>query len=107
MLRPKMRPTTPNFNFSRHGGISPPETPTTKNSFTFGESSRSASRYGVQNFSRPLTRPTEKVHAADPGSNLSFQEPIRLEDLSPRSSTPSSETSYSPPRSLSPESFTS
>lgn len=96
-----MQPTTPNFNFSRQAGpSSPPESPTTS-TFAFGKSSPSSRRHGVQNFSRPLPRQNGNIRPHGQGHHFSYNPSVRPEDLSPRSSTPSSESSSSPPRSLS------
>jgi len=92
-----MRPTTPNFNFSQNTGpSSPPETPT-NTTFAFGNPSRATKRQGVQNFSRPRRNGT--ISPLGQGPHFSYKPSVRPEDLSPRSSTPSSSSSGSPPRS--------
>ncbi|RAL60697.1 hypothetical protein DID88_010015 [Monilinia fructigena] len=86
-----MRPTTPNFNFAQSiGPSSPPETPTHP-TFTF------ATQRQHMNFFHP----SPKLNGIIPnvsGPHFSYHRP---EDLSPRSTSPSSESSgsASPPRS--------
>lgn len=88
-----MRPSTPNHNFSQQAGpSSPPETPTTS-TFTFKNA-----RHGVQNLSRPT--PQNGILPNGQGPQR-YNPPAGLADLSPRSSSPSSDSSGSPPRSLS------
>ncbi|KAF5874738.1 uncharacterized protein Bfra_004754 [Botrytis fragariae] len=86
-----MRPTTPNFNFAQSAGpSSPPETPT-NSTFTF------APQRPSMNFPRPSPK-TNGIIPNGPGPHFSYN---RVEDLSPRSTSPSSESSgsASPPRS--------
>ncbi|APA13941.1 hypothetical protein SS1G_11265 [Sclerotinia sclerotiorum 1980 UF-70] len=86
-----MRPTTPNFNFAQPiGPSSPPETPT-HSSFTYPPEQPS------MNFSRPSPKPNGIIPNGR-GPHFSYN---RAEDLSPRSTSPSSESSgsASPPRS--------
>lgn len=97
-----MRPSTPTGGFSRHAGpSSPPETPTSP-TFTFGNGTRSARRQGVYNFSRPIPRAKGGIDPVGDGPNFRYNPSVRPEDISPRSSSsPSSDSSRSPPRSLS------
>ncbi|KAB8293389.1 hypothetical protein EYC80_007709 [Monilinia laxa] len=86
-----MRPTTPNFNFAQSiGPSSPPETPTHP-TFTF------ATQRQHMNFFHPSPKPNGIIPNG-PGPHFSYNRP---EDLSPRSTSPSSESSgsASPPRS--------
>ncbi|ESZ92894.1 hypothetical protein SBOR_6722 [Sclerotinia borealis F-4128] len=86
-----MRPTTPNFNFAQSvGPSSPPETPT-HSTFTF------ATQRQTMNFARSSPKPNGIIPNG-PGSPFNYNRP---EDLSPRSTSPSSESSgsASPPRS--------
>jgi len=93
-----MRPSTPKFNFSQQAGLSsPPETPTTTR-FIFGNNRR----HGIQNVSQVILQ--DGVLPDGHGSNFSYKPSGGLAELSPRSSTPSSDSSGSPPRSLSSDS---
>ncbi len=94
-----MRPATPSLNFAQQAApSSPPETPV-NSKFDYDNVSPRTRRYGVLNFPRPTSQPRDSLQSSDFGYNPS----IRLEDFSPRSSSPSSDSSGSPPRSLSPE----
>lgn len=95
------RPSTPELRFTRRevAPSSPPETPTTS-SFASGDSPRDARRNGVHNFSRPLPRAHGEIHPVGQGHNFNYIPQVRLEDLSPRSSTSSSETSEDDDESL-------
>lgn len=57
----------------------------------------------MHNFSRPLSRTHEEIRPVGQGHNFNYNPKVRLEDLSPRSSTSSSDESDSPPQSLSSE----
>ncbi|KAK6605929.1 hypothetical protein H4I96_04391 [Botrytis cinerea] len=86
-----MRPTTPNFNFAQSvGPSSPPETPT-NSTFAF------APQRPSMNFPRSSPK-TNGIIPNGPGPHFSYN---RVENLSPRSTSPSSESSgsASPPRS--------
>ncbi|QSZ33469.1 hypothetical protein DSL72_005037 [Monilinia vaccinii-corymbosi] len=86
-----MRPITPNFNFAHSAGpSSPPETPT---HYTF----TSATRRQPMKFSHPSPKPNGIIPNGL-GPHFSYNRP---EDLSPRSTSPSSDSSgsASPPRS--------
>ncbi|KAA8566149.1 hypothetical protein MFRU_056g00130 [Monilinia fructicola] len=86
-----MRPTTPDFNFAQSiGPSSPPETPT-HSTFTF------ATQRQQMNFFHPSPKPNGIIPNGS-GPHFSYNRP---EDLSPRSTSPSSESSgsASPPRS--------
>ncbi|PQE19325.1 e3 ubiquitin- ligase mgrn1-like protein [Rutstroemia sp. NJR-2017a BVV2] len=88
-----MRPTTPNYNFAPSVvPSSPPETPTSS-SFAF------KMRRPFINFSRPMSQ-TNGITPNGTGPHFSYTRP---NNLSPRSSSPSSELSRSPspPHSLS------
>lgn len=98
-----MRRGTPNLAFTQPAEpSSPPETPTSP-SFSFGKSTRSNRRNGVYNFPRPFTAAKEDINAVGKGPHFKYNPSMRPEDISPRSSSPSSESSGSPPRSLSSE----
>ncbi|KAM3072159.1 hypothetical protein ACMFMG_008616 [Clarireedia jacksonii] len=88
-----MRPTTPNYNFAQSAvPSSPPETPTFS-SFAF------KMRPPFINFSRPRSH-ANGITPNGTGPHFSY---TRSDNLSPRSTSPSSElsSSASPPRSLS------
>jgi hypothetical protein len=57
----------------------------------------------MHSFSRPLPRTNEEIRPVGQGHNFNYIPQVRLEDLSPRSSTSVSDESDSPPRSLSSE----
>lgn len=105
-----MRPVTPSLAFQQPTGpSSPPETPTSP-TFTFGKPISSNRRGGVYNFSRPLPAGNGDIHKGDihtvgKGPHFEYSPSMRPEDISPRSSSPSpsSDSSGSPPRSLSSE----
>jgi hypothetical protein len=98
-----MRPLTPNLAFPQPAEpSSPPETPTSP-TFTFGRPPRSTRRNGVYNFSRPFPAARGDLHTAGQGQQFKYNPSMRPEDISPRSSSPSSDSSGSPPRSLSSE----
>ena len=98
------QPSTPNVRFARRPTVpsSPPETPTTS-SFPLGERPNPASRHGMRNFSRPLPPTHDEIRPLGQGHNFTYIPQVRLEDLSPRSSTSSSSQSSrsnSPVRSI-------
>ncbi|OBT87377.1 hypothetical protein VE02_04174 [Pseudogymnoascus sp. 03VT05] len=98
------QPSTPNVRFARRPTVpsSPPETPTTS-SFPLGEPPHPASRPGMRNFSRPLPPTHDEIRPVGQGHNFTYIPQVRLEDLSPRSSTSSSSRSSrsnSPARSV-------
>jgi hypothetical protein len=98
------QPSTPNVRFARRPTVpsSPPETPTTS-SFPLGEPPHPASRPGMRNFSRPLPPTHDEIRPVGQGHNFTYIPQVRLEDLSPRSSTSSSSRSSrsnSPARSI-------
>lgn len=98
-----MRRGTPNLAFTQPAEpSSPPETPTSP-SFTFGKPTRSNRRNGVYNFPRPFTGAREDINPIGKGPHFKYNPSMRPEDISPRSSSPSSDSSGSPPRSLSSE----
>ncbi|TVY54139.1 hypothetical protein LCER1_G006354 [Lachnellula cervina] len=91
-----MRPATPNFNFAQQAGpSSPPQTPTT--SYAFGKNRR----HGMH-FHSTLPTKDGNIIPNGKGPTFSFIPSSRPNDLSPRSSASSiqSSTSGSPPRSL-------
>ncbi|KFZ11509.1 hypothetical protein V502_07513, partial [Pseudogymnoascus sp. VKM F-4520 (FW-2644)] len=101
------QPSTPNVRFARRPTVpsSPPETPTTS-SFPLGEPPHPASRNGMRNFSRPLPPTHDEIRPVGQGHNFTYIPQVRLEDLSPRSSTSSSSRSSrsnSPTRSIASE----
>lgn len=96
-----MRPTTPNYNFTRQAGpSSPPPTPTTA---AFNYKNR---RNGIH-FPKPnLPDQSGTITPNGNGPNFFYTPSNRPEDLSPRSSSPdssvrASSSSGSPPHSLS------
>ncbi|KAI9731072.1 MAG: hypothetical protein M1818_007929 [Claussenomyces sp. TS43310] len=101
-----MRPTTPTIEFSAQAPLSsPPETPTTS-AFTAGRKAGASHPYRVaQNFSRPISSQGKSQEEVRQGRHFSYHPSIRPEDLSPRSSSPSSDSSHGPTRSLSSESL--
>ncbi|TVY32571.1 hypothetical protein LSUB1_G007609 [Lachnellula subtilissima] len=91
-----MRPATPNFNFAQQEGpSSPPQTPTT--SYAFGNNRR----HGMH-FHSTIPTKDGNIIPNGKGPTFSFIPSSRSNDLSPRSSASSvqSSTSGSPPRSL-------
>ncbi|KAL3419647.1 hypothetical protein PVAG01_08145 [Phlyctema vagabunda] len=94
-----MRPQTPDFDFSQPSGpSSPPETPTSP-TFQFGR----GRRHGMQSFPHITRTLDDNIRANGDGHHFSYNRFARLEELSPRSSSPSNNSSESgsPPRSLS------
>lgn len=96
------RPATP-LTFSQQAGpSSPPETPTTS-TFQFGKTNRTNRRHGIPNFSLPWSTVNGNIEPVGNGHHFNYNRSVRPEDISPRSSSPSSDYSGSPPRSLSSE----
>ncbi|RDW68036.1 hypothetical protein BP6252_09432 [Coleophoma cylindrospora] len=94
-----MRPQTPEMSFTQPTApSSPPETPTSP-TFNIGRQRR----HGIQSFAHISRTLDDTLRAHRDGYHFSHNRFSRLEDLSPRSSSPSSESSGSgsPPRSLS------
>lgn len=95
-----MRPTTPNYNFARQAGPSPPPTPTTAASFNFKNR-----RNGIHFTKANLPDQSGTITPNGNGPNFFYTPSNRPEDLSPRSSSPessirASSSSGSPPRSI-------
>lgn len=106
-----MRPATPDFSFAaQQAGLSPPQTPTTP--YAFGKNRRNGMHFPqlpIQNeydlHFPQLPSQNGNIVPNGQGTGFSYQPSARLDDLSPRSSTPESESaqssaSGSPPRSL-------
>ncbi|OBT61738.1 hypothetical protein VE03_09170 [Pseudogymnoascus sp. 23342-1-I1] len=89
------QPSTPNVRFARRPTVpsSPPETPTTSSFPLGGGPPHPTTRNGMRNFSRPLPPTHDEIRPVGQGHNFTYIPQVRLEDLSPRSSTSSSRSS--------------
>ncbi|PVH87798.1 hypothetical protein DL98DRAFT_222307 [Cadophora sp. DSE1049] len=98
-----MRPTTPNYNFAQQAGpSSPPQTPTTA-SASFKYKNR---RNGMHFDPTQLPKQNSSITPNGNGPHFYYTPSNKPADLSPRSSSPDSSTHHSdssdsPPRSLS------